>query len=296
LFENFNNVKILAVRKLKAVLAVFFIFLPVILFADESLTADKILVSTPVYQSDYGTFKPALGQYEYSVSWQGIPAATVYFNVDKRGQKYFLSTDVKTVRAIDLFYKLRYRAEGQISAINYLPVYSTLVSQENSKERSSKIEFTPEGLIHSTYSVNGELKQELSFNPNNFMLDPFAAGFLARSLDWKKGQTRYFDTFNGKSRYLISFTAVDERDMFINGETRRVWVVEPKVKLLTADKAKKKLRTARIYITADSARDILKIDSEVFIGTVRTKLTAFRPSNSSSNVEIAEAQTVNFNF
>ena len=281
--------------KLRILLILTVILLPLKIMA-EDIAANKVLVSTPKYSAGYDDFKPAFGRYEYNVSWGGIPAATVYFNVEKKGQRYFLSTEVSTVRAIDIFYKLRYQAEGQISAVNFQPFFASLKSQENSKERNTEIKFSPEGEIHSIYTVNGEKKLELNFNPNNPMLDPFSAGFIARSLNWEKGQTRYFDTFNGKSRYLISFTAVDEQDFFINGQTRRVWVIEPKVKLLTSDKPNKKLRSARIYITADAAREILKIDSEVFIGTVRTKLVNFKPASKVPDMEVAEATVVNYNF
>ena len=246
--------------------------------AAEGLSADKIKVSTPVYQNHASDFSPALGTYLYEVTWQGIPAAKASVSVEREGPHLKIATEVKTYRAIDLFYRLRYHAMALISAINLLPYYSEYKQRENSKVKETKISFLPNGEIVSVRRKKGEGEQQLRFDPNNFTLDPFSAAFLARSLPWDDGETKYFDTFEGKSRYLIALTAVDKIKVNVNGRSRDAWVISPKVEKLGQEQKIKKLRDARIYLTADNAREILKIESEVFIGTVKTAMTSFAPS------------------
>ncbi|MCB0337900.1 MAG: hypothetical protein KDD62_16395, partial [Bdellovibrionales bacterium] len=66
-----------------------------------------------------------------------------------------------------------------------------------------------------------------------------------------------------------------------------VWVISPTVKKVGAEK-NDKLREARIYLSSDARREILQITSEVFVGTVKTKLSSFQPSiRSSSSTTIA---------
>jgi hypothetical protein len=245
----------------------------------EHISPELIKVTTPVYRPDFDEFEQNLGRYEYRVSWQGIPAADAVIDVDEDGLNYKITTTVETYSAIDIFYKLRYRAEGLLSGLDLMPERMTVEHRENSRKKSIDMQFRDDGTIHSVYTFRGQDSEVFDFNPNNFTLDPFSAAFLARSLDWNIGDTKQFDCFNGKSRYLISLTAEDRIRTFINGENRDVWVIAPNVTKLNDPTAEKKLREAKIYVSADRARDILQIKSEVFIGNVYTKLVSFTPSD-----------------
>lgn len=247
-----------------------------------SIAPDLIKVNTPTYKPDFEGFSPNRGKYEYRVSWQGIPAAEVLVDVEERDETYQIVTNVRTFSAIDIFYKLRYRAEGIVSALNLMPERMSIEHRENSRVKMTEMSFRDDGTIHSVFTHVGKESQTFDFNPNNFTLDPFSAAFLARSLSWTKGETKTFDTFNGKSRYLISLTAEDRTRTFINGENRDVWVIVPRVEKLTDPNAEKKLRDAKIYVTADKARDVLQIVSEVFVGSVTTRLVSFVPSSKPS--------------
>lgn len=240
------------------------------------LTTETDQLRTPAYSPR--TFYPQLGSYKYKVSWQGIPAATLTVNVEKEGLRYHIDTKAKTYRGIDIFYKLRYNAKGVISAVDYSPLTSEFELRENSRHKTAKINFLPNGDIHAYRTRKGRDDVEIKFNPKNGTLDPFSSAFLARSLKWKLGETKTFDTYNGKSRYMISLTAVDKTEMSVNGVKKPVWVVSPKVEKL-GNKKKNKLRKAWIYVTADKAREILQIKSEVFIGSVKTRLVSYTPSS-----------------
>ncbi len=246
----------------------------------DDLQPQEISITTPIYRPYLEDFTPALGTYKYNVTWQGIPAADVSISVARDGRQYRVSTEVKTLKGIDLIYKLRYKASAEFSAIDFLPQRSEYHQRENSRVKDTEITFLPNGEILSVRKKGNEV-QRLQFDPRNFTLDPFSAAFLARSLDWKKGATKYFDTFEGKNRYLVSLTATNKINMLINGREREVWVITPKVRKLGSDDKKKKLRDARIYLTADSRREIIMIESEVFIGTVKTKMVSFAPSTTS---------------
>ena len=254
------------------------VFLILILFTcsvSADVPLDTLVVSTPDYES--AEFKPELGTYEFIASWAGVPAATVYMTVDKEGLNYKLKTEVKTSKGIDLFYKLRYEASGVVSGVNLRPLTSEFKLNENSKTKSSKLIFKPDGSIESIYEQKGKDSTTYDFDPENLLLDPFSAAFLARSMDWEPGTERYFDTFNGRSRYLISFKSVGKETLKINGEERGVWVLKPRVRKLNTDKKSSKLKDAKIYVTADSKREIVKVKSEVFIGSVNTKIVSFTP-------------------
>lgn len=253
--------------------------MPILLSAEEVVPDfAKVKVTTPVYSANTGGFKPVLGTYSYSVKWQGIPAATAEVNVEKEGEYYRVIASARTNSAIDIFYKLRYKGDGTISALDFAPVKTVLDQRENSKVKVTEIMFLENGEIYLTKSQKGKEPEAYKFNPENFTLDPFSAAFLARSLDWKQGETKTFDVFTGKARYLLDLSLTEEINMNVNDESRKVWVIVPKVKKLSENEGKPKLREAKIYITADDKREILKIVSSVFIGSVTSKLESFSPT------------------
>ncbi len=250
-----------------------------------TLPPEAIHLHTPSYRPN---FAPALGVYQYVVSWQGIPAANVEVGVNRDGMTYHIWTNVKTYSGIDLFYRLRYNAKADISAVDFSPFQSTYDHQENSRLKKTEITFEPSGEIKTVRIKNDEEPEYHSFNSENYTLDPFSASFVARGLDWKKGETKRFDAFNGKSRYLIKMKAVDHIQMEVNGKLVPVWVISPKVKNLS-NPAASKLREAKIYLTDDEQREILEIESEVFVGSVRTRMKSFKPISNTAQAMASQS-------
>ncbi len=248
--------------------------------AEDYISPELVKIDTPVIKPESADFTPMLGTYNYSVSWEGIPAADIVTTVEQDGAYFKVTASAKTYSGIDLIYKLRYKAQSLISTSDFYPHKTTIDHRENSRHKFTEIKFDPEGKTVDTIRIDykkDEVKT-LTFDPENFMLDPFGAAFLARSVNWELGTTRHFDTFNGKSRYLISLTAEEKTTLEVDGVTKDVWVISPKVINLSLPEQSGKLKNAQIYVTADKARDIAMIKSSVFIGSVYTELESIKPS------------------
>ena len=243
----------------------------------EEVAPEDVVISTPVYHPQYTKIDYPLGTYNYTVSWQGIPAADATITVGQEGLFYNVKASAKTYSGIDLFYKLRFAVAGTISTIDFLPVKTTIRHQENSKVKTTAIDYLENGDISAIRMQQGKNTKSITFDPRNFTLEPISAGFLARGVDWEVGKQISLDTFNGKSRYLIELTCTDKKKVVVNDVEREVWVINPKVKKLTMPDENSKLHQASIYLTADKEREVLQIDSDVFIGTVRTELDSFVP-------------------
>ncbi|RJP89598.1 MAG: DUF3108 domain-containing protein [Desulfobacteraceae bacterium] len=254
------------------------VFFQSFLLCAQSIPPGQVKITTPAYSPSL-SFKPQMGIYAYSVSWNGIPAASAELEVTRNGDNYELKARARTAKAIDIIYKLRYHSETVISAKTLKPKHSVSVTKANSREKRTELDFLPNGEIHSIQKDKKGGQETLQFDPDNLTLDPYSAGFLALSQDWKAGDKRQFDTFNGKHRYLIELTALEETEIEVNGKIRKAVVIRPTVKkLTTTDPDPKKLREARIYISTDDSREILKISSDVFIGSVNTDLESFTPA------------------
>lgn len=263
--------------------------------ADDYIAPQLVKVSTPYYKPLTNSFKPKLGVYEYTVSWQGIPAASCTLTVRENNGRYLIEAAARTYSGIDLLYRLRYVAEGTLDASSFTPVSLVINHDENSRHKNIDMKFpSGAGDITAVRSKGPDDpdKKIVSFRSDNMTLDPIGAAFLARSLPWEIGQTRDFDVFNGKSRYYISLSAIERTSIIYQGETRKVIVISPRVRNLTTTKPRAKLREAKIYVTDDEHREILKIVSSVFIGAVTTELDSFTPATDNTSPLIM-AQSAN---
>lgn len=238
---------------------------------------EALQISTPVYQASFDNFDPPLGTYYFTVAWQGIPAAEATLSLQQEGLNYRVITSARTYSGIDWIYKMRYRNETLISAVDLMPIMSKVRHQENSKVKEANLTFHEDGKIESVRRRNGEFLEAIELATGNFTLDPVSSAFMARSLDWAVGVQRDFDAFNGKSRYLITLECVDETNLKVDGVNRRVWVISPRVRNLSESNSSEKLKEAKIYITTDNSREVVRLVSEVFIGSVTTKFDRFVP-------------------
>jgi hypothetical protein len=251
-------------------------------FADDYISPDLIRISTPRYEASLASFEPRLGTYEYTVGWEGIAAASCSVSIGKSGDTYLVDASARTYSAVDLLYKLRYEAVGKLSAQKLTPISLVINQRENSRTKKTDLLFSPHSDEITAIRSKGDDdsdKKMITFSPRNGMLDPMAAVFIARSLPWEVGDTRDFDVFNGKSRYFISLRAVERTTIEFQGEPRKVIVLSPYVRNLTTTRPMSKLREARIYVSDDKQREVLKISSSVFIGSVNVNLVSFTPAN-----------------
>jgi hypothetical protein len=250
-------------------------------FADDYISPELIRITTPRYVSSSTSFKPRLGTYEYTVGWEGIAAASCAVTIQRSGDTYVVDASARTYSAVDLLYKLRYDAVGTLSSQQLSPISLFVNQRENSRIKKTDVLFSQDLQEITAIRSKGDddtEKKLLSFSPRNGMLDPIAAVFIARSLPWEVGESRDFDVFNGKSRYFISLRAIERTTIDFQDEPRRVIVLAPYVRNLTTTRPTSKLRQAHIYLSDDEQREVLKISSSVFVGSVNVNLVSFTPA------------------
>lgn len=248
--------------------------------ADDYIAPDLVKVTTPLYRPAHAKYKPRPGVYEYSVGWEGITAASCSLTVREERGRFLIDAAARTYSGVDLLYKLRYEARGVLDSDNLSSISLSIDHKENSRHKTIEMRFEPNFGPIKADRQTGDIaanQKHVEFTPNNQTLDPIAAAFLARSLDWKVGESRDFDVFNGKSRYFITLTAVDHKVIRFRGQERSVFVISPRVRNLTTTKPRSKLREAFIFVTDDDERDILRIESSVFIGSVSVDLESYSP-------------------
>ncbi len=221
-----------------------------------------------------------VGEYLYDISWQGIPVAQATVSVRKYKisdkEYYYTEASVGTAKGLSWIYKLRHISESLFETKTFKPLSFSSHDIERSKQRYRKMTYKDNGVVHSEYWKNAELKQEYDFNPNNLMFDPISAAFMARSVELEPGKEVTVDVYNAKERYLITFVVDSIETIEVNGVSRKAFKVIPSVQKLLNPKSKRRLKSATLWIAADDTRDVLKLSSKVWIGSINSTLEGFR--------------------
>jgi len=246
----------------------------------------QVVVKTKSYQPQETNF--ARGSYDYQISWQGIPVGDAWIRIGtayRDGKRMFdVEATARSSKLVSLFYELRHRSESVFSAREIKPVEFLSQQTENSRFSHLEINFSPDGWIHAKSTKgrsNGpENSAELSFKPENPTFDPISATFLALSLPIDPAEDLSFDVFNGEHRYLISFHVEGREKVTVAGKQYDAYKIKPVVRKLTDTAGEKRLRKAYLWVSAEGSREVLKLESEVLIGSVSAKLVRFVPDTS----------------
>jgi hypothetical protein len=237
----------------------------------------EISVVTPHY-SPSATITPRRGLFEYDVEWEGIPVASASIEITDHSSFTKIETQAKSAKLIDLLYKLRYLAKGEFERTALTPITTHIDHRENSKQRLTNITFLPDGMINSVIAkVNKGEQSTYSFKSENQTFDPFSSAVMAQSLPWDVGQSRKFDVFDGKNRYVITLQCIKKATRYILGKKTPVLIFEPKVFDENNNTKAAKLRRATITFTDDQFRDLVELDSEVFIGSIKASISSYSP-------------------
>lgn len=250
---------------------------------------ELIKVSTSRINSQPLIYNP--GKYSYSISWQGIPVATAEIIVGEPPQLRrtdFIPTSgdvtmrvsAKTGKVIDLLYKLRHTSESTFNLAELRPIAFTADQTENSKFRRTEILFSSDHeIISKIWKEPGlaEPSEQSKFNSDNFTLDPLFGALLARSLPVGTSTQVGFDIWNGKHRYLITFKIDGQEYVQIGKNKVLADRVTPTVQKLTDSEGEKRIKSCTMWVSADDRREILKLESKVFVGSISAVLKGIEP-------------------
>ncbi len=256
-----------------------FILLNLSIARSEYINPSDIKIKTENYVPEKVNFKD--GTYKYKISWQGIPVATANIDVKNDNDTYKVNAKAKTKKWLSVFYKLKFDGDSEFDSKKLEPRKFNYRQIEKSKKKVKNIEFNPDGTIYTKSYKNGREQQAIKFNSGNQTLDPITAAFLARSLPISEGAEKSFDVFTGKHRYLIIFNVGRKEKIRVNNKDYLCYKVTPKIKKLTDTEGEKKFNSASIWITADEKREIVKLESSVFVGSIKAELEQHSLSHAS---------------
>lgn len=97
---------------------------------------------------------------------------------------------------------------------------------------------------------------------------------MALSQPLNPGDVYAFHVFTGGAHYVFDFHVVDREKITTETGTVDALRIVPQVKYVSSGKLGVKARRVTLWVSADQRRLPLRVESQVFIGTVRADLVA----------------------
>ncbi|HOS97984.1 MAG TPA: DUF3108 domain-containing protein [Deltaproteobacteria bacterium] len=238
-------------------------------------------VSAPAVDPD---FKPRLGTYFYKFDFNNMSLGTASITISREGDLYRVQVNAQTNSTVDRIYKIRYRGESLLDTEPTVASIKTKTTQQvKSKGKDMTIQFQPDGVIKTVEkkSKDGEPVEfdVRKIHPDKFTVDPFAATYLVRGLDWRVGSEHVFDVYGGKNPYELRLKCARTETIDLGGVKRTTWVIVPTVKKLDENgqvvPPKSKPAQTKIYLSTDELKDVLKIEASHTLGYFRVTLDRF---------------------
>ena len=223
-------------------------------------------------------FSPGLGQYHYEIRWGPKQVAEVIINIERDGDAYVLRVDQKSTKAIDRIYRVRYRGETRINVTDLSPVESVIEEEVKKRKKVQKAQYGPNsGSVtvtetRSRLNRSDERTKVYELRSDTEIVDLFSAIFLAQSLDWQEGERHTFMVFIGQKLYQVALDCLGPGTYTLGDQTIPVWEIRPYVRNATENKASRLHKNTKLYLSADETNALVKIKSELGIGTVKFTL------------------------
>lgn len=216
----------------------------------------------------------------YRVAWNGIPAASATVQVCPSGRgehrQQQIVADAETNSFVDLFYPFRGHAETAFRSDDQAPqgfLYErriwgsptkTIIAFHDDERRALGTVEDEERKTHRQAVIGADI------------LDPITAVFRARADLAKIGDAASYDVFTGERRYRIDLAVTEQDEIDVPAGAFPALRLEPAVWKIHGDERPPdpRLEGASIWVSNDPDNVLLKIRSEIFIGSVSLELVA----------------------
>lgn len=246
-------------------------------FAAGLLGALALLLPAGSVEGAY--FEPRL--LEYRIAWNGIPAATatVTITADEFAGDlgYVVETAAQTNRFVDLLWSYRGRARTTFLASGLRPLRFSYDSMAGGESEVSWIDFDLGSERAKSVHIRKGRRRDFEIDSSD-VVDPITTTFRAITAEAAVGDSLRYHVFTGKTHYFVHLTVLGEEEIEVPAGRFRALKVEPEVwKLKDEMKPDKRVRKITAWVANDPSRTLLRIRSDVMIGSVSLDLQTVEP-------------------
>lgn len=230
-------------------------------------------IRIPDYSPGPLPFRPG-EQLIYQASWIGIPAASgkIVLRPDYADPALWSAEIwINTNRLTDKLYRMRDYLREEFSAGSLKPDRLYIRQHEGRRRDVFNVTFDRRKHIvtlvkHGPRGV--QTRQFLSDNPSG----PVSGALMALTQPLEVGDSFSFDAFSGTTRYVFDLTVAGRERISTPLGDFDAFRIVPSVAYLSGGKISDEAHDTTLWVSADARRLPLRIESAVFIGSVRIDL------------------------
>jgi hypothetical protein len=214
----------------------------------------------------------------YNFGWSGFTAGVGDMHFTKTGDKRFqLEASGRTIGLVRAWWKLDASYRGLANAETLRPIESKQTEIYRRKKLVTDLTFTDSGVTRAR-TEGGGVKTTKPFNfPELFDLH---SGILyLRSQSLSDHSVYRIVVYPATSAYLTTVTVLGRERVSVRAGTYNAIKVDLQLKRLGKNlelEPHRKFRRATIWISDDANRIPLRIEAQIFVGTVFAELQAMR--------------------
>jgi hypothetical protein len=253
-------------------------------------------------------YRPRSGMLVYRLRLRSSTAGEIQIVFERKEPRHTLSLRAETSGPLDKMFQARYQGIALAHAPPFAPVQTTLLERVGSKSKHFSTRFDREqGAVtvtrKRTQPGRSTRIDTRRFAPEVFTTDPLSGLLLVMQTDWHEGMEIEFHTLFGKDRHPTRIRCVGRARIEALEVERPVWVLavyvqdkivdeneeeeeeeEETVPVKTPAPAEEKdvvdpeeRESARILLSDDGFREILRIQAETPMGEAQFRLREFKP-------------------
>jgi hypothetical protein len=219
----------------------------------------------------------------YRFGWSGVAAATGEVHFTKPSEnKFQLEGTGRTVGFVRALWKLdvNYRAIASVGTLR--PIKTEQTESYRSKKIVTNLTFTNNGVTRAR--TEGKAPGETKTRQFNFpdLFDLFSAMLYLRSQPLKEHSTYRVVAYPATNPYLATVTVIGREKVSVHAGSYNAIKLDLQLKRIGKHlelEPHRKFRRATIWVSDDPERLLLRIEAQVFVGTVFADLQSTRFDN-----------------
>jgi len=223
---------------------------------------------------NFPELRPLRGSYRFG--WSGLTAATGDVHFTKPAEnKFQLDGTGRTIGFVRALFKLDVSYQAIASAETLRPIETQQTESYRSKKITTHLTFTNNGVTRARTEGKGAAEAKTrQFNfPNLF--DLFSAMLYLRSQPLKDRSVYRVVAYPATNAYLATVTVVGREKISVHAGSYGAIKLDLQLKRIGKHRQlepHRKFRRATIWVSDDAERLLLRIEAQVFVGTVFAEL------------------------
>src|SRR5215831_17063882 len=217
----------------------------------------------------------------YRFGWSGVTAATGEIHFTKLSNNRFqLEGTGRTIALVRALWKLDVTQRAIANSQTLAPIETQQTESYRSKKLATHLTFTNSGVTRARTEGEAATAKTTSRDftlPNLF--DLHSAALYLRSQPLKQGNVYRLAVYPATNAYLATIKVIGRDKISVHAGTYNAIKLDLQLKRIGKNlelEPHRKFRRATIWVSDDAERLILRIEAQVFVGTVFAELQSVR--------------------